>query len=147
MGLKGKLIASLEVKCGGHTIFDIYHANIHHVSNISPSIINKFEIHEGEIVKIGSVVSWNYNENGQKKNVKQVIDVIDPHKKLISWKVIEGDILELYSSFIIKTSCEHQWTTWIFDYEKRTEDTPEPLNILGLILDVTKHIEDHLHKK
>lgn len=65
MGLKGKLIASLEVKCGGHSIFDIYHTNTHHVSNISPSIINKFEIHEGDIVKIGSVVSWNYNEGNK----------------------------------------------------------------------------------
>lgn len=79
--------------------------------------------------------------------MKQVIEVIDPHKKIIKWKVIEGDILELYNSFTIITSCEHQWITWTFEYEKKTEDTPEPLNFVGLILDVTKNIEDHLHKK
>ncbi|KAK6790712.1 hypothetical protein RDI58_009793 [Solanum bulbocastanum] len=147
MGLKGKLIASLEVRGGGHSIFDIYHTNTHHVSNISPSIVNHFEIHEGEVVKDGSIVSWNYNEDGQKKIVKQVIEAIDPHEKLIKWKVIEGDILELYSFFTIVTSCEHEWTTWSFEYEKKFEDTPEPLNFLGLILDVTKHIDDHLLKQ
>lgn len=62
MGLKGKLIASLEVRGGGHLIFDIYHTNTHRVSNISPSIVNNFEIHEGETVKVGSIVSWNYSE-------------------------------------------------------------------------------------
>lgn len=62
MGLKGKLIASVEVNCGGHLIHDLFHTNTHHVPNISPKIINHFEIHEGESVKVGSVVSWNYNE-------------------------------------------------------------------------------------
>lgn len=85
--------------------------------------------------------------DGQKKIMKQVIEAVDPDKKLIKWKVIEGDILESYSFFIIVTSCEHEWATWTFEYEKKTEDTPEPLSFVGLILDVTKHIDDHLLKQ
>lgn len=65
MGVKGKLIASMEVRCGGHLIFDIYHINTHHVFNISSHIVNSFEIHEDETVKVGSVVSWNYNEGNR----------------------------------------------------------------------------------
>ncbi|KAK4737156.1 hypothetical protein R3W88_000853 [Solanum pinnatisectum] len=57
MGLKGKLIASTEVKCGGHSIHKIFHTNTHHIANISPSKINRFEIHEGETIKVGSIVS------------------------------------------------------------------------------------------
>uniref|UniRef100_M1AUH0 Sn-2 protein n=1 Tax=Solanum tuberosum TaxID=4113 RepID=M1AUH0_SOLTU len=63
MGLKGKLIASVEVKCGGHLMHDLLHTNSHHVANISQHV-NRFQIHEGESVKVGSIVSWSYNEGG-----------------------------------------------------------------------------------
>uniref|UniRef100_M1AUH2 Sn-1 protein n=1 Tax=Solanum tuberosum TaxID=4113 RepID=M1AUH2_SOLTU len=77
MGLKGKLIASVEVKCGGHLMHDLLHTNSHHVANISQHV-NHFQIHEGESVKVGSIVSWSYSEAGQKKFIKQVIEAIDP---------------------------------------------------------------------
>ncbi|XP_049392197.1 MLP-like protein 34 [Solanum stenotomum] len=126
MGLKGKLIASVEVKCGGHLMHDLLHTNSHHVPNIRPHV-NSFQIHEGESVKVGSVVSWSYNEAGQKKFTKHVIEAIDSYEKSIRWKVIEGDVLEMYSSFTIVTSHESQWTIWTLEYEKKTEDIPEPL--------------------
>ncbi|XP_049392869.1 MLP-like protein 28 isoform X2 [Solanum stenotomum] len=146
MGVKGKLIVSLEVKCGGHSVHDIFHINTHHLPNISPSRLKHFEIHEGEIGKIDSVVSWKYNEDGKEMVAKTVIEAIDPSKKSITWKVIEGHLLELYNSFTIITSCEH-WTTIALVYEKKTEDTPEPLALLDYFVGMTKDVEGHLLKK
>ncbi|MCD7452698.1 hypothetical protein HAX54_017822, partial [Datura stramonium] len=100
MGVKGKLIASMEVKCGGDLFHDTFHTNTHHVPNISPNI-NHFEIHEGETLKVGSVVSWKYIEDGKEMYVKEVIEASDPQKKSVTWKVIEGDLLKLYNSFTI----------------------------------------------
>lgn len=85
--------------------------------------------------------------DGQERIVKYVIEAIDHHKNSISRKVIDGDLLELYSSFTFVSSCQHQWTTWTIEYEKKIEDTPEPLIYLGFILDMTKDIEGHLLKK
>ncbi|XP_016513221.1 kirola isoform X1 [Nicotiana tabacum] len=147
MGIKGKLIASMEVKCEGHSVHDIFHVNTHHIPNISPNKINVFEIHEGEIGKVGSVVSTKYNEDGREKFIKHTIEATDPQKKSVTWKVIEGDLLELYNSFTIVTSIEDQWITWTFVYEKKTEDTPEPLAFMGVVLDMTKDVEGHLLKK
>ncbi|OIT33379.1 PREDICTED: kirola-like [Nicotiana attenuata] len=146
MGLNGKLIASVEVKCGGHLIHDILHTNTHHISNISPGKVHKFDIDEGEIVKVGSIVSWKYNDDGKDKICKQVIEAVDHQNKSITWKVIGGDLLDLYNSFTMISSHDHQWTTWTFVYEKKTEDTPEPLVFLGYALHVTKDIEGHLLK-
>ncbi|MCD9638032.1 hypothetical protein HAX54_021697 [Datura stramonium] len=99
------------------------------------------------MIKTGSVVNWSYNEGGQKKFMKQLIEAFDPNKKLCRWKAIDGDVLEMYNSFTIVSSCEHPWTTWAIEYEKKTEDTPEPLTLLGLILQMTMDIEGHLLKK
>ncbi|WMV22699.1 hypothetical protein MTR67_016084 [Solanum verrucosum] len=147
MGLKGKLIASLEMKCGGHSVFEVFHTNTHHIVNICPRNVTHFEVHEGEIIKAGSIVSWKYYEAGQEMYMKHLIEAVDPHKKLIKWKVIEGDLLELYNYFDFTTSCDHQWTTWTIEYEKKTEDTPEPLIHLSHIFDMTKDIEGHLLQK
>ncbi|XP_055801811.1 kirola-like [Solanum dulcamara] len=147
MGVKGKLIASMEVKCGGHSIHDIFHTNSHHLPNITPSRINHFEIHEGEIGKINSVASWKYIEDGKEMFAKTMLEAIDPQKKSITWKVIGGNLLELYNFFTVISSCEHQWTTFTLVYEKKTEDTPEPLALLGHLIGVTKDVEGHLLKK
>lgn len=60
MGVKGKLIASMEVNCGGHSVHNIIHANTHHLPNISPCRLKKIDIHEGENEKIDSIVNWRY---------------------------------------------------------------------------------------
>ncbi|CAN4081073.1 unnamed protein product [Withania somnifera] len=85
-------------------------------------------------------------KDGKDKISKQVIEAVDPQTKSITWKVIGGDLLELFNSFTIITSVDHQWTTWTFVYEKKTEDIPEPLVLLGFVLHVTKDIEGHLLK-
>ncbi|KAG5629786.1 hypothetical protein H5410_001503 [Solanum commersonii] len=78
MGVKGKLIASMEVKCGGHLIHDLMHTNTHQAAVISPTI-NRLEVHEGEIGKV-------VNTDGQEKTVKYEIEAIDRYKKSISRK-------------------------------------------------------------
>ncbi|XP_059308777.1 MLP-like protein 43 [Lycium ferocissimum] len=147
MGLNGKLVASLEVKCGGHLFHDLYQTSCHHVSNIIPEKIHHFNIHEGDDMKAGSVIGWKFNHNGKVNVTKQLIEAIDDEKKSITWKVIEGDTLVQYSAFTITASFENNWATWTFVYEKKTEDTPEPISLLGFLLDVTKDIEAHLHKE
>ncbi|TMW87126.1 hypothetical protein EJD97_020388 [Solanum chilense] len=146
MGVKGKLIASIEVKCGGHLIHDLFHSNTHHVPNISPSRVNHFEIHQGGIIKVGSIVSWKYHLYGKMKIVKEVIEAVDHKKKSITWKVIEGHLLELYDSFTIISSFEPQWTTWTLAYEKKNVATPDPLAFLGYLIELTKDIEGHFLK-
>ncbi|XP_055802135.1 kirola-like [Solanum dulcamara] len=146
MGVKGKLIGSIEVKCGGYSIHDIFHMRTHHIPNITPSKILSFEFHQGETIKVGSVVCWKYNDDGKDKIAKQVIEAIDPQTKSITWKIIGGDLLELYDSFTIITSCDDQWITWTFLYEKKTEEIPEPLVLLGFVIGMTKDIESHLIK-
>lgn len=78
--------------------------------------------------------------------VKEVIEAVDHKKKSIKWKVIEGDLLELYDSFTIISSFEPQWTTWTLAYEKKNVATPDPLAFLGYLIELTKDIEGHFLK-
>lgn len=84
--------------------------------------------------------------DGKEIFLKEMIESVDLEKKSITWKVIGGNMLESYNSFTIITSSEYQWTTVTLMYEKKTEDTPEPLTLLNIFLTGLKDIESHLLK-
>ncbi|XP_055800429.1 uncharacterized protein LOC129869869 [Solanum dulcamara] len=120
MDLKGKLIASIEVNCGGHPIHDTIYINTHHIPNIAPKVFNHFEIHMK--VKLERLVRLLAGK--LTKVTHTVILSLSPSIFLhqifvgISYK----NTPKLY---------EHQWTTITFMYEKKTEDTNGPITYLG----------------
>ncbi|KAK4337942.1 hypothetical protein RND71_042429 [Anisodus tanguticus] len=48
----------MEVKCAGELFHDHFNSKPHHIPNISPDKIQNFDIHEGELGIVGSLVSW-----------------------------------------------------------------------------------------
>lgn len=87
--------------------------------------------------------------DGKDKVAKEVIESIDEEKKSITFKVIEGDLLETYKSF--KGTChvdkegEDSLVTWTFEYEKLHEKVEDPHTLMDFIVSVTKDIESHHH--
>ncbi|WP_411025872.1 hypothetical protein, partial [Salmonella sp. s57402] len=77
----------------------------------------------------------------------QVIEAIDEEKKSITFKVIDGDLLQLYKSFVITVHVDtignDNLVTWTFDYEKLNESVEYPVTLMDFVIEVTKHIETH----
>ncbi|KAK2989943.1 hypothetical protein RJ640_013867 [Escallonia rubra] len=67
--------------------------------------------------------------------------------KTVVYKLIEGDIMELYKSFTVTlhvdTKGENNLVTWTFEYEKVNEGIQDPTNIMDFLVKVTKDIETH----
>jgi len=63
------------------------------------------------------------------------------------YKMLEGDLMELYKSFIIgihvDTNGEDNLVTWTLDYEKLNEGIPDPITLRDYFIDLTKDIETH----
>lgn len=78
---------------------------------------------------------------------KEIIEVIDEEKKSITFKVIEGNVLEIYKNF--KLTCHvdtegvDHLVTWTFEYEKMHEDVEDPHTLMDVIVGITKDIESH----
>ncbi|CDY12485.1 BnaC07g13250D [Brassica napus] len=61
----------------------------------SSSLLGELEacdLHDGE---------WGTVGNGKAKVAKDRIEVVEPEKKLIKFKVLEGDLMEEFKSFLI----------------------------------------------
>ncbi|XP_073154252.1 MLP-like protein 43 [Henckelia pumila] len=148
MGLIGKLIAATEFKAGGDVFHNLCKQNPHQISTASPDKVQGCDLHEGEFGKVGSIICWRYTHDGKEKTAKQVIQNVDEEKKLMELKMLEGDLMEKYKTFLITTHVENkgdiELVTWTLEYEMLGEVVEHPISFLSLVLDITKDIETHL---
>ncbi|KAL2235106.1 UNVERIFIED_CONTAM: Kirola, partial [Sesamum indicum] len=147
MGLSGKLVSQIDIKCDGDVFHEIFRERPHHISGMTPHNIQNCDLHEGQWGTVGSVIYWNYTHDGKEKVAKEIIEAIDEEKKSVTFKVIEGDLMELYKTFKltvhVDTNGDDNLVTWTLEYEKLSEDVPDPHTLMEFCLNVTKDIEKH----
>ncbi|KAL2534234.1 Polyketide cyclase/dehydrase and lipid transport superfamily protein [Abeliophyllum distichum] len=145
MGLTGKLIAQIEFKHGGDVFHDLFKHKPHHISNVIPHTVQGCDLLEGEFGKVGSKINWNYTHDGKKKKAKQLIEAMEEEKKLIKFKMLEGDLMDEYKDFTIilhiETKGQIDLVTWTLEYEMLNEDVPHPISLLAYFIGLTKDIE------
>ncbi|XP_050119334.1 MLP-like protein 34 [Malus sylvestris] len=87
--------------------------------------------------------------DGKAKVAKDLVEAIDAENNLITFKVIEGDLLEHYKSFKFTIhatpkgeGCNVHWT---LEYEKHHhDDIEDPHTLLQLLVELSKDIDAHL---
>ncbi|XP_059291501.1 kirola-like [Lycium ferocissimum] len=142
MGLKGKLVSQIEMKCAGHLLHEHFKSNPHKTSTMSPNKVTNFALHEGQLGHTGSVVSWKFILGGKERHAKQVLH-IDDSKKSITFNFVEGYMNELYKSMTVTLTADGNWMTWTIVYEKLNENIPEPIDLLELTIGLLKDLEPH----
>nr|XP_027119999.1 kirola-like [Coffea arabica] len=131
MSLAGKLVNQIEIKSDGDVFHEIFRYRPHDISTMSPSNVQGCDLHG----------------DGKEKVAKVVIEAIDEAKKSITFKMIEGDLMEFYKTFIATVHVEALGQSclvaWTIEYEKRSENVPDPNTLMELALNITKDIETH----
>ena len=83
-----------------------------------------------------------------KDHVAKVVEAMDEENKTITYRVIEGDVLQEYKSFkvIIQTipKGEATWVCWTLEYEKLNKNIPHPIKILEFVIHLCEELDDHL---
>ena len=147
MSLSGTLVKQVSIKSDGDVFHEIFRHRPHHISEMSPDNIKCVALHEGEWGTVGSVIVWDFFHDGKPKVAKEVIEAIDEEKKSVCFKVIGGDILEAYKTFLITvhvdTKGEENLVTWTFHYQKVNQNIEDPHSLMDFCLNVTKDIENH----
>lgn len=86
--------------------------------------------------------------DGKEQTAKQTLQDIDKEKKQIAFKMLEGDLLELYKNMLITVHVETKggidFVTWTIDYELLNADNPHPLSLLNFFIEFTKELEGHI---
>ncbi|XP_022882075.1 kirola-like [Olea europaea var. sylvestris] len=147
MGLKGKLVSQIDIKSDGNLFYQIFRERPYDTSVTSPGMIHRVDLHCGEWGTVGSVTLWKFILDGNERVSKEMIEAIDDERKTVTYKVIEGDLAELYKTFkyiiIVDSNGDRSLITWTLEYEKKNENVPDPNTMMALCLALTKDIETH----
>ena len=73
MSLFGKVEADVEIKAPAEKFHEIISCRPHHISNVSPGIVQGCALHEGDWGKEGSVINWDYVHG------KEILDHINKY--------------------------------------------------------------------
>ncbi|MBA0550873.1 hypothetical protein Golob_021783 [Gossypium lobatum] len=151
--LIGKLETDVEIDISPEKFHHMWCHRPHHVHHTSSEKVQGCDLHEGEFGTPGVVICWRYVHDGKAKTAKQVVEVMDHEKKSITFKMLEGDLMEEYKSFVItiqtspnsdgKGSIVH----WTLDYEKLHEGIGHPESLLQFFIELTADMAAHLRKE
>ncbi|KAF4364573.1 hypothetical protein CsatB_019792 [Cannabis sativa] len=150
--LCGKLEIDVESNTSPPKFYELLKHRPHHFPGASKDLIQSCDLHEGEWGKEGSVLYWNYFHEGKPKVAKEVVEDIDDDKKAITYRVIEGDLMEHYKSFkfviqvIPKTDGEGSIVHWTIHYEKLHHEIIDPHTMIEFVHELTKYLDTHLHE-
>ncbi|EOA34466.1 hypothetical protein CARUB_v10022006mg [Capsella rubella] len=91
-----------------------------------------------------------FGADGEAKVAKERIEAVEPEKNLITFRVIEGDLLKEYKSFVItiqvtpKQGGRGSVVHWHVEYEKIDDKVAHPETFLEFCVHVSKEIDEHL---
>ncbi|XWS63937.1 hypothetical protein CRYUN_Cryun06bG0144200 [Craigia yunnanensis] len=151
--LTGKLETDVEIKATADKFHDMFCNRPHHVRHTCYDKVQGCDLHEGEWGTVGSIVCWSYVHDGEAKTAKQVVEAIDSEKKSITFRMLEGDLMKEYKSFVItiqalpNTAGEGSIVHWTLEYEKLHEGIGHPETLLQFFIEVSKDMGAHLIKE
>lgn len=86
--------------------------------------------------------------DGKEEIAKQSLHDIDEEKKHISFRMLEGDLLQLYKNMVIsydvETNAGVDYITWTIVYDRLSLENPHPFSLLSFFIDFTTEIEAHI---
>ncbi|EOA22129.1 hypothetical protein CARUB_v10002687mg [Capsella rubella] len=149
--LLGDVEVEVEIKSPAVKFYQVYAGRPNHVAKATSTKVQACDLLEGDWGTVGSIVNWNYVYAGKAKVAKERIELVEPEKNLIKFRVIEGDVLALYKSFLItiqattaKEGGVGSVVKWHLEYERNDENVPHPENYLPFLAEMTKEIDEHL---
>ncbi|CAH8340350.1 unnamed protein product [Eruca vesicaria subsp. sativa] len=146
----GELWVDVDIKASAEKFHHMFAKRPHHVSNVTPGHIGGVELHEGEWDKVGSIVLWNYIHEGKPKVAKDRIEAVDPEKNLIKFRVLEGDVMKEYKTFLLtlqvtpKQGGSGSVARWHMEYERIHDKVAHPETLLPFLESMSKEIDEHL---
>ncbi|PON31667.1 Bet v I type allergen [Parasponia andersonii] len=148
----GKLHVEVEVKSHADKIWESLRDFIYIYPKAFPNDYKSVEVLEGDGIEPGSVRFITYGEGSPIVKVsKERIEVVDPPNKTFSYGVIDGDLLKYYKSFkahvTVISKEEGSLVKWSCEFEKASDDIPDPSVIKDFAAKNFKELDDYISKQ
>ncbi|KAM0943146.1 putative Bet v I/Major latex protein [Dioscorea sansibarensis] len=118
---------------------------------VFPEQYKSIEVLEGDGNSVGTIRLIKFSEGMPiVKFSKEKIEVADEANKLVTYSVIEGDILSYYKTFRATLQVipkeDGSLVKWSVLYDKASEEVPEPEFVKETAIRTFKGLDEHLLK-
>ncbi|CAI9262809.1 unnamed protein product [Lactuca saligna] len=137
----------IYIKSNGNAFHKLWKSNPQQVPSLTPTNIHKCQINEGDAGNVGCILLWNYFHDGKECVIKTITQDIDEGKNSVTFKGLEGDLMEFYKTFVAHVQVDNHGpdsiVTWTVEYEKLDPNAPDLDTLMEFYKKVTKDIETH----
>ncbi|XP_054810307.1 MLP-like protein 28 [Prosopis cineraria] len=151
MSVVGSLEADLDLNTSAAKFLEIFSTRIYELVTVSPDFIQSIEIVQGQLGTAGFVFLAHYSLlDGMAQVSKVVVESINLTDVSMTFKVIEGDLLDVYNSFVIYLKLTPNILSvgsvlhWTSEHEKPTADTVDPTSLMEVAIRVSKDIDAYV---
>ncbi|KAI5654234.1 hypothetical protein M9H77_31421 [Catharanthus roseus] len=125
---------------------------------VFPDIYRSVEVLEGDGKSAGSLRKVTYHPTGEGMTQAAMtmfrVEFVDEENKVICVKMVDGDVLKQYKKFVDKMAVrakeggeDGSVVTYTIEYEKISEDTPDPLHIKDYSIDLFHKLDAYLQEE
>ncbi|PIN19724.1 hypothetical protein CDL12_07589 [Handroanthus impetiginosus] len=161
-----KIKAKAEIESSPAKVFDFFKYKLKQFPNIYSQVFKKLESLEGEErIQQGlapTIFSYGIFLGGQKTiypklcvwictcqsnqtmTAKVRTEAVNEGEKSVTFKTIEGDVMQIYTTFITKVTVGDGYVIWTIEYEKANDTAPIPDNYTTLAAEITKGLDAYL---
>ncbi|XP_054825380.1 MLP-like protein 43 [Prosopis cineraria] len=145
----GKAEFDVHINSAAEKFHENFINGSHHIANVSPDKVKTVVLHQGDWGKEGSIIIWNFVLDGKACVAKELVEAIDTERNLITFRFLEGDVLDHYKSFkatIQVTPKDNKGSVvhWTLEYEKLHPQVPDPHSMIQLAIDLSNDIDAQL---
>ncbi|KAK9106061.1 hypothetical protein Scep_022905 [Stephania cephalantha] len=147
-----RLQVETEVKSSAAKFYNMVKNNMTELTKVFPECYKSIEFVEGNGRTVGSVMLWKYVVVSPKVlTTKEKIEEIDDKTRSITYKVIEGEIMDIYRSFSMKIQVSEKegggsLVKWFVEFDKANEAVPSPNHFMNLLDIASKKLDAYLLK-
>ncbi|CAA7033758.1 unnamed protein product [Microthlaspi erraticum] len=150
MAMSGTYVAEVPLKGLAEKHYKRWRNENHLFPDAVGHHIQGVNIHDGDWDSHGAIKSWNYTLNGKPEVYKEKRE-IDDEKMTVTSRGMEGHAMELYKVFdiifqFIPKSREGCVCKFTLIWEKRNQDSPEPISYMKLLKSLVADMDDHILK-
>ncbi|XP_047957738.1 MLP-like protein 423 [Salvia hispanica] len=150
--MASKIEMEVELKSEAEKVWNSMRESTTLFPKALPQHYQSIQILEGDGKSVNSVRLVTYPQGiSPVSSIKEKIEAVDDEKKFVSYSVIEGDILKYYKNFkgslsVSSSSNGDNKTSlkWTCEFDKATEDTPDPDFIKEFALKTFQDLDAYL---
>ncbi|CAH2033694.1 unnamed protein product [Thlaspi arvense] len=148
--LQGELEIDVEIKAPAKKFYNMFAVTPQDLPKATPENIQRCDVHGGEMGRVGTLITWNYVQDGKPVVVTERVEEVDPMKNMIKLRVIEGDLLKEFKSFVETIQVTEKKggpggvVKYRAEYERIDENVAHPESLLRLCVEIFKDIDEML---